>query len=336
MRFTSIFILFILISCTSENQTESEISRGFYHWKSKFELSNEQLVFLRNIDAEVLYLKYFDVVSRNNDYRPEAELDYITDLSDIPVPIVPTVYITTEVFYQIELVDIPKMAERVAANIGYVHPYGKEILEIQFDCDWTAEIKDKYFYFLEEFRNYYPEVILSATIRLYQYKYPELAGVPPIDKGMLMYYNMGDLTDYTETNSILNNEIGEQYLGFSEYPLPLDVALPNFKWSLLFREGEFQQICPDFTKKDLKNTALFASKRENWYVFKKDTVINNTYFRFGDELRYEYCSEEDLFVAANLLKKELLNENTKVIIYDLQTYTPNDYEKLDAVFSTFN
>ncbi|SDF10039.1 hypothetical protein [Chitinophaga filiformis] len=67
--------------------------------------------------------------------------------------------------------------------------------EIQIDCDWTAGTREKYFHFLKALRHYYPDKILSATIRLYPYKYTKKMGVPPVDRGMLMCYNLGDIKD---------------------------------------------------------------------------------------------------------------------------------------------
>lgn len=334
MRYLLIAFIFILLySCLSGS--ENSIQRGLYYWKSDFQLNDNQNKFLDDIDAQVLYIKYFDVIKTrwSYSYFPTAELDYI---SDTDIPIVPVVYITPNVFYNLDGYSIRVLAENVATKIKAIHPLNKEITELQFDCDWNRDIQGSYFSFLEVIKEHFPETTISATIRLYQYKYPDITGVPPVDKGLLMYYNMGNLRMYDESNSILNNDIGRQFLGFNEYSLPLDIALPNFKWTLLFRQGNFEQICPNITLEQLKNKELFTNTRGNWYAFKKDTVLNNTYFRFGDELRFEYCSEDELLKAAELLKEEINQENTRVLIYDLQPDTPKDYEKLDAVFSAFN
>ncbi|UKN01793.1 hypothetical protein K6119_18885 [Paracrocinitomix mangrovi] len=334
MRNFSIYIfLLFLFACQSgtKDTSDKEVERGFYHWKTEVDFSQNQIDFLEEINASVLYVKYFDLVWNGEEVRPAAYVDFKTEVKQ---PIVPTVFITTDVFQNIDSSEIRNIAIKTHKTIYSLNPDGNEIDEIQFDCDWTPSIKDKYFLFLKEFQAIHQGQI-SATIRLYQYKYPDLSGVPPVDKGMLMYYNMGDFKSYSETNSILNNEIGKQYLGFGTYPIKLDVGLPNFKWSLLFREGEFFQICPDFTENQLKNNDLFMQKMENTYIFKADTVLFNTYFRFGDELRFENCDQEELIKAANLLNNELSQDSIRVLIYDLQAYTPNDYEKINTVFSTF-
>jgi hypothetical protein len=176
---------------------------------------------------------------------------------------------------------------------------------------------------------------LSCTVRLYQYKYPDLSGVPPVDKALLMYYNMGELTSYQEKNSILNNEIGLQYLGFGDYPLPLDFALPNFSWSLLYRYGTFQGILGSLTAEILNDTSTFELKPNGYYLVKKDTALQATYLRYGDEIRYENCSETELIKAANLLKSERNQTKTNLIFYDLKKTIHDETDKITSVFTAF-
>jgi hypothetical protein len=325
-------ILFLVPIFFSSCQKDTpQIVRSFYHWKTDFKLEAEQIEMMEKLNIRELYVKYFDVVWNGKEAVPVAELN---KLSTTDLIIKPVVYITTEVFSQLDSTSIEKLALDISDKIKSIHG-DENISEIQIDCDWTPSIQDKYFNLLEIIKSEFHDVLISATIRLYQYKYPGLAGVPPVDKGLLMYYNMGDLTDYEEENSILNNEIGKQYLGFNDYPLSIDIALPNFNWSLHFRSGEFQQICPNFNIKQLENKDLFE-KISGLYSFKQDTVIDNVYFRYGDQLSYEYCSGEQLKIAADLLLDEINQEQTRIIFYDLQLNTPDDYEKLDTVFRIFD
>lgn len=330
MRFSlSVLIVFLLLNSCEQ---EPGIERGFYHWNSRFSLTDSQLNFLEEINAEVLYVHYFDVIMGEQEPLPIAEVKMDTETN---LSIVPVVYITTAVFSALDSTEIPDFAQKVYQKITDIHG-SRALSEIQMDCDWTPSVQDKYFYFLEQFKSIMPDKTkLSATVRLYQYKYPDIAGVPPVDRGLLMYYNMGSLTDYHEPNSILNNKLGEQYLVEKEYPLPLDIALPNFSWALLFRQGEFQQICPQFSENELKNSPLFVSDQADHYIFTKDTVMYETYFRFGDELRYESCSEQELLKAAEMIEEKIAHQNARILIYHLQEKTINDYEKLDAVYRVF-
>ncbi|MCB9222896.1 MAG: hypothetical protein R2780_13475 [Crocinitomicaceae bacterium] len=326
-RYLLIFVLF-LVSCVED----PSIERGFYHWKQELDLTKEDKAFLNDIGAEYLYVKYFDVIWKDDQAIPVS----ILNVKNKPKQeVVPVVFITPDVFSNLDSSGVEDLAKKVGKKIRDVNHKLSNFEEIQIDCDWMPSIKDKYFYFLSKLGQEFEGSILSATIRLYQYKYPDLAGVPPVDKGLLMYYNMGDFSEYRERNSILNNKTGKQYLGSGDYPLPMDIALPNFRWSLLFRQGNFKQICPNFTETQLNDQELFTKMGNNKFIFNMDTVMYDTYFRYGDELRYESCSEEELLLAVDLLKKEIGSEKIRVLIYDLQNETKDEYEKLDAVFSAF-
>lgn len=325
----SIFLIFVFWSCS---EVRDDIIPSFYHWKTNFNLDSSQQKTLNNLKIEKLYVKYFDVKWVNNKAIPVAEVNWMTQPN---FEIVPVVFIATDIFTHLDSAQIKVLSKNVASKIKQLHPTS-EFAEIQIDCDWMPSIKNKYFYFLESFKSLFTTSVFSATVRLYQYKYPDLAGVPPVDKGLLMYYNMGVLSDCKESNSILNNTIGKQYVGFGEYPLPIDVALPNFNWSLVFRQGEFQFISKSFTNASFKNNQLFEHDTlNNWWV-KKDTVINTNYFRHGDLIRFEYCSTANLIDAVNLLLPELNQRTTNVIIYDLNSNLKNDYEKINTVFDSFN
>lgn len=324
----SIFLIVVFWSCS---EVKHDIIPSFYHWKTNFDLDSSQQKTLNNLKVEKLYVKYFDVKWVNNKAIPVAEVNWITQPN---FEIIPVIFMTTDVFTHLDSAQIKVLSKNVASKIKQLHPTSK-FTEIQIDCDWMPSIKNKYFYFLESFKSHFTTTVFSATVRLYQYKYPDLAGVPPVDKGLLMYYNMGSLSDFKESNSILNNSIGKQYVGFGEYPLPIDVALPNFNWSLVFRQGEFQFISKSFTNASFKNNELFEHDTlNNWWV-KKDTVINTTYFRHGDLIRFESCSTKNLIDAVNILLPELNQPTTNVIIYDLNSNLKNDYEKINTVFDSF-
>lgn len=322
------FLFLFLLACNTKQKT---ISRSFYHWKTNFNLDSNQTNTLNKLRVEKLYVKYFDVKWVNGKAKPVADVNWQSESSQI---IIPVIYVTTDVFSNLDSANVVILAENCAKKIKTLHQ-SEVFTEVQIDCDWMPSIKDKYFYFLNEIQTHFNDVVFSATVRLYQYKYPKIAGVPPVDKGLLMYYNMGELFSNKELNSILNNEVGKQYLGFNQYTLPIDVALPNFSWSLVFQENQFQHISKDFSAVDFKNENLFEYDKDNWWWVKQDTVINHTYYRLGDHIRYESCSQEQLLIAAELLVDELNQDITNVIFYDLNLNLDKDYEKINTTFSSF-
>src|ERR1019366_1414323 len=118
-------------------------------------------------------------------------------------------------------------------------------------CDWTAATRATYFQLLKVARSRLNEAgfasaKISATIRLFQCKYMAKTGVPPVDKGLLMCYNMGNLTHPGTGNSILETTELKKYIAsVTTYPLPLDVALPIFDWKVLFHEGSYAGLVKD-------------------------------------------------------------------------------------------
>src|SRR5690606_5738679 len=104
---------------------------------------------------------------------------------------------------------------------------------------------------------YFKDKILSVTIRLHQVKYLAAAGIPPADKGLLMVYNIDNLRNVKVENSILNTQSAKSYLEkVGAYPLPLDVALPIFQWTLLFEAEQLKGILRDVSSTDLQNDPL--------------------------------------------------------------------------------
>ncbi len=177
------------------------------------------------------------------------------------------------------------------------------LAEIQIDCDWTARSKEKYFRFLRSMKRIFPRQSLSATIRLYPYKYPDKMGVPPVDRGMLMCYNMGNINRLQTDNSVFSLEELKQYIGKgNKYKLPLDIALPVFGWYAWFRGEKLKGI---LYRAELPDNALkkfFTAVAPHRYQLQEDYTIGDRLLREGDLLREEFPDPAALEAAAQLLK----------------------------------
>lgn len=178
--------------------------------------------------------------------------------------------------------------------------------EIQIDCDWTAGTRERYFAFLKALKARTPGKEVSVTVRLYPYQYRRKLGVPPVDRGMLMAYNLSPVTSATTTNSILDVADLKKYLGGKAYPLPLDIALPLFRWSAWQRDGTLQGLLHN-SKPDKWDTTYVRrmDNRGTQYRVIRDTVVGQQYLRAGDVLRDERVSSEMLEAAASLLRSEV-------------------------------
>jgi hypothetical protein len=160
---------------------------------------------------------------------------------------------------------------------------------------------------------------LSATIRLHQYKQPGKTGVPPVDRGMLMFYNTGDIDDPADGNSIFQaDQVGRYLQGApARYPLPLDVVLPVFSWGLVYRDDALWKIIHGLRAADLTDTALYAPGVH--YTVRKGTFLSGHYLRPGDEIRLEAIGPKLLETAAGLAAQVSLAPDATVGFYHLDT-----------------
>jgi hypothetical protein len=215
----------------------------------------------------------------------------------------------------------------------------KTIREIQFDCDWTKSTRDKYFAFLTEAKKLFKDRTITSTIRLYQYKYPKEAGLPPVTRGMLMCYNAGSISDSETTNSVFDKSEIMDYLDADEYPIPLDYALPVFEWAVLFQNGKFTAILPADILRERYIDRL-SNTRDNIWAANEDFVFGNTassiYIRQGDELRFEEPAKEDIEAVAEWISEHKNNSDAAITFYHLNDDNLKKHsEEIKSIFDTF-
>jgi hypothetical protein len=256
---------------------------------------------LDSLDVRQLYVKYLDVDLEGGQAVPKAGIQWAGEAYKA-YEIVPCVFITNRTF--LEGTAPEPLAEQVWGYLQQANTEaGLQPKAYQFDCDWSPSTRSAYFAFLRAIRQRAGNVELSVTIRLHQYRYPEQTGVPPVDKGSLMYYNMGDIEDVREANSILNNETAADYLkGAAVYELPLDVALPLFSWVLVYRLGELHRIINWTDAAALDEQPAFEKTAANRYRVQQNTYFGGHYLNAGDLLRFESASQAELQRAAQQLQ----------------------------------
>ena len=323
------------------------VKMAFYHWKTSVDISD-----FKNIKKEKIYVHLFDVDWDEETHfpKPLAELQNIQKFKDFK-NIVPVVFLTNKTFAQIIDYQIDTLALRVFEKINKntveernTDSIGKGGVfdEIQFDCDWTATTRNAYFSFLKKIKTLFLNKKISATIRLHQVKYMDKTGVPPVDRGMLMAYNMGDLDDIKTDNSILNMGTLKKYLiNFDKYPLELDVALPIFSWGIVFRDGEAVKIINNLSKNTLLQTPQYASQfqqnADNRFVLLKNQYLNGFYLYENDEIRIEDAPLSILKSTAQFLSQNIKSQQLTVAFYHLdstalQQYHYEDLENITHLF----
>lgn len=192
-----------------------------------------------------------------------------------------------------------------------------QMTEIQIDYDWTNSTQKQYFRFLEAIKQHFPNKLISCTIRLHQFRDKKQAGIPPVEKGMLMCYNVAPPSDIQVKDAIFDIELAKGYLKSTEYPLALDAALPLFSWGALFHENQFKGLAAGFSEMNAKNNSLFKNVGNARYQFTQDTVFADVYMREGDMIRVDEASMTDLQGLQSQLSKISAIEN--IAFFEWQT-----------------
>ncbi|MDX5321437.1 MAG: hypothetical protein LPK45_09945 [Bacteroidota bacterium] len=331
-----LLLLLILAGC---GESKEPLKRSIYHWKSTFTLGDSDIQKLDSLGIRRLYVRYFDIDKEGAQLKPKGVLQWEANFPENR-ELVPCVYITNRAMAFLPDTAVETLALHVYSKILKLNKgIQAPIPEIQMDCDWTPETKDKYFHFLDVMHRLCSEQKwqLSATIRLHQVKYPETTGIPPIDRGMLMVYNMGDLKSPDEPNSILNRDLTALYTDrLGEYPLELDVALPLYSWVIHFRGGELQALRSSWNREDLENDTLFQKLDHTHYLARENSLYKGQYILKNDQFRIEEIAPKlDIDIINDLSSR--WNEPPKILSlfhynpYEIEHHSCKDIEEIYRV-----
>lgn len=335
----AVLCLALLAGC--QRTPESAPSISFYHWKSDISSDSTSVAYLDALTARKLYVRFFDIkwMKSQGETYPEAVLHSSNGAATFPQEIVPTIYITNEAMRMIAPEDIAELAQHIKSKIREIHDavFGVGHIpfnEVQLDCDWTKGSRNNFFALLEALRQRMPETRLSCTIRLHQFKYPDQTGVPPVDHGSLMCYNMGDLGNINEPNSILNLENARKYLlPNTDYPLPLSIALPLFSWGIQYRSDKPVQLINGVGNGALSSNPALHEIAPNHFEVRESTFLSGTYVYAGDVIRTEQVTLSDLKALMGLIDQSIRTRTHEIIFYHLdreilETYPIHELETL--------
>jgi hypothetical protein len=332
----------LLFSCAKEDKAVN-VEHAFYYWKSDNSINYLKSELIAN-NVRKMYVKFFEIdYSEAMGNYPYSKLDSYSNIleNDSTITVVPTVFIKNEIFKFNTEKDLDKLADNI---VFLINKRCREKLatakvadEIQIDCDWTKSTRDKYFYLLKKIKGISKKQ-LSCTLRLYPYKYKEIMGVPPVDKAMLMCYNLVKPLTKSDKNSILDIDELKSYLDKKrEYPIHLDVALPIFSWSQLYQNNHFQQLV-DINSAEMKS--FTKEVKPMWFEVTKDTTLNwDHYYRIGDMIKCEEVSAKTIKEASEIIKKNVsLDENTTIVLFDLDEsiFKKYSHEEITGFYDTFS
>jgi len=324
---SSIKLIILCCACCLAACHQRTKTMSFYYWRTVFSPDSIETKALHDNSVQTLYVRYFDVDWPPSDTAP-APIAPIRFETPPPVDtIIPVVYLRNRVFERLTPSTLPGFTAHVLALVKHIsesqqlHPH-----EIQFDCDWTQRTKDMYFSFLRAYHNLSASDI-SCTIRLHQVKYPDRTGIPPVDHGILMYYNMGNI-DASGGSSIYEKNIAHHYTpSLHSFPLSLDIALPVFSWALLVRDGKVVQLLDKMNAGLFEKDTAFDHISPNWYSAKQGCFKSGYYFRAGDKVKVESVSADDLLDIIADVNQHSNHRIGNLIFFDLDRQNLQLYEK---------
>lgn len=314
-------ILFFLSGC---KKTPAPVI-SFYYWKTILDLNKSDIELMNQNGVQKIYVRYFDVVKKDNLIIPDAKIKVKKRAENINI--IPVVYIKNEVFEKITPSELDTLIKNISGLISEISNKNKiTSSEIQFDCDWTEKTKKNYFAFLSTYQIKTKQKC-SVTIRLHQIKYIEKTGIPPVDKGILMYYNMGRLSAGNE-NSIYQKEVAHKYISYlKRYPMKLDLALPIFSWGLQIRNNQVMGLLNKMNTRNFENDTNFICLSANHYRTKNPNFKSGYYFRKSDYIKIERVTENELLSMASDLSENLGNKPGEILFYDLDSVNYVQYQK---------
>lgn len=337
--------ILLLVACILLGEScekQHTVRRGFYFWKTTYQTDQYEELRLRQAGCQQIYLRCFDVDWDEGTKRPapRAMVRIQSGLSTA-FGYTPVVFITQKTMLNISDGQVPILAARIASLLEQICTENRIVAsEVQIDCDWTARSRDTYFRLLRALKTQ-PFIRLkkiSCTVRLHQVKYRNSSGVPPVDRALVMCYNVGNLKQPGAHNSILDVALAKNYLGALEsYPLPVDIALPLFSWCLHFRDGKMMGILRSITPEAVAGNTLFSRQSDNLYLCRADISWQGYSLQAGDELRVESPSITALKELADFTAGKVRNDSLCVLFFHidhltLSKYSPNDLETVYRIY----
>lgn len=342
--------------------------RALYYWRTNLAFDATDRRLADAMDVDLLYLRYFDVDW--SDYHdmpvPVAPLQLPPQWpaegwgavmpNKGPLQLCPVVFITNRVFLKPH--DPDKLARQVGEKVAEIsrtvvagHPFlqgatiadierpptagsavrtAAPVRQLQIDCDWTEASRADYFAFLSALKRLYPQWQISCTVRMHQYK--ESGLYPPVDRAVLMCYNLAAVEQFRTRDAIFDTELLATYLQAPDYPLPLDLALPLFSWGAVFRDGRFRGLARAVDFAAAAADPNLVQVRDNRFRFLADTTYAGMYVRAGDEMRIDEATAEELMAGVRQLKAAIPSAN--LIFFDWNPQKIQDYG-IDQLWDAF-
>jgi hypothetical protein len=334
------FAVVLLCLATTACHKPRVVNVCFYYWKTVYQANPTEQQYLDSLHSQKLYVRMMDVDQVDETPVPVSPISF-----QAPVPahltVVPVVFIVNRVLKHQSHKQLDDLARKMVYYVtGKMKQSGHPAFtELQIDCDWTRTTRSNYFYLLKRIKadTRLTGKQLSVTLRLHQLKNQQTSGVPPANRVMLMCYNMGNLRQYGEQNSILNQHELKKYAGdnLAAYAMPVDIGLPLFSWAVVFRQKQYAGISKKLSLLALNQSRLF--KKAGVHLYRAQTHLPAYGIQQGDEVRWENIPAQQLYESAQYLQKHITADSVNVIYFHLdqntiEKYTHDTLEKTAALF----
>jgi hypothetical protein len=309
-----VLVAIFLISIWQYNSKAPNVE--FYYWQQQYDVPIKTFI-------KPHYIKCIDI-----GFDKDMEFRATKFVTSPDSQITPVVYIDNDAMLSANpnelALKIVKTLDKLSKDNNFNYN------TIQVDCDWTLASKDAYFSLLKSIKNI-SKKSTEATIRLHQIKFYKKTGVPPVDRGILMYYNMSDFYSLETKNYILDLDIAKQYhYGFDTYPLPLDLALPLYSQARVIR---FSKVIGAIEGVDIKDIdKYFKPIGKDTYIITQTHYFKEKLLYKGDTVRFDNVEFADLVKATKKLSK-IMNKPKNVIFYHFSSKW--NKEELDKIVEVF-
>jgi len=324
-RFLQLLIFILIISCS---KTEVNNDYGFYYWRSKLSLTENEKQTLNKSKVPNLYTRFFDVVKQNDQFLEVGVISIEKDPS-INKKIVPVIFITNETWFNIKPNEIEFLAYQINDHINRIknnHHLNLEN-EIQIDSDWTTSTKADYFKFLQTLKKISKKNV-TCTLRLHQVKDKTQTGIPPVEKMYLMCYATSSPLKNQQQNSILDVKTLKSYLKhIDDYPVKLDVALPIYSWGIVTNHVGKKKLINALTAEELMQNKKFRKTNDNNFEVLTDDFYFGIYLNKGFKIKIEEIPEKDILESINFIN-EKLNYKPNLIYYHLDERFTRNYKTI--------
>jgi hypothetical protein len=319
-------LLLSLVVCLSACRQKTK-TISFYYWRTTYAPDSTEANTLTTNDVHTLYVRYFDVDWPDTAAAPAPISPIRFDTMPGNYAIVPVIFFRNRVFEKLDSTSSGSLVKKVLALVRRINAsVHLQPAELQFDCDWTEHSRDNYFRFIRQYHAL-SGTVLSSTIRLHQIKYADRTGIPPVDHGILMFYNMGNI-DAGTGNSIYDRAIAHRYTpSLRTYPLLLDLALPIFSWGLQVRDGRVIQLLDKMNAGQFDKDTNFSRLSPNHYTANHPCFKNGYYFRNNDTVKVESTSADDLLDMVDDVNRHSNQKIRNLIFFDLDSQNLRQYDK---------